>query len=118
MASIVWPTSLPQKLRQQGYIEQQPDLMIRTESDVGTAQQRRRGTAGPTRIDGSQLLTESQVETLIDFYRNTLVEGTDKFEWQHPRTGDTVEMRFRGRPEIESPSGSIYTVNYRLEILP
>lgn len=119
MANQTWPASLPQKLLLSGFSEQPPDTRIRGEMDQGPPKMRRRSTASSRPINGEIHCTASQVETLDDFYNDTVDGGTLRFDWEHPRTGSAVEMRFRERPSYsEAISNDLYRVRLRLEIMP
>lgn len=119
MASQTWPAGLPQNLLLDGFSEQPPDTRIRGEMDQGPPKMRRRSTASSRPIDGELYLTGSQVTTLDDFYNNTLDGGVLKFDWKHPRTGNSVEMRFRERPTYaEAVSNDLYRAVLKLEIMP
>lgn len=118
MAAQTWPSGLPDYVLQDGYSEQPPDLRVRTQMDVGTPKMRRRATAAPTPIDCRIELTESELETLETFYDTTLVAGTLRFDWVHPRTQDNAEIRFRERPTYTPLGGKNYIANLQIEVMP
>lgn len=117
MAEVEWPSSLPQELSQRGFEYDPPDLTIREEMSLGEDKSRRRGTAGVTRVVGEMVLSRQQVETLLDFYRDTLSEGIRPFDWKDPITEADVEMKFRSRPGIRA-RGAAFRVTLELAILP
>lgn len=119
MANQTWPASLPQELLISGFSERPPKTHIRGDMDQGPPKMRRRSTASSRPINGELLLTQSELETLDDFYINTLDGGTLRFDWKHPRTGNSVEMRFRERPTYnEALSNDLYRVAMKLEVMP
>ena len=118
MAVIDWPSSLPDKLLQDNYEEQPPDLTVRAEMEEGPDKVRRWGTGNIRPIRGQQFMTNSQVETLDDFYINTTKGGALRFNWTHPRTGNTVEIRFVDRPRYTVLGGLNWRVELNLEIMP
>ena len=113
-----WPSSLPDNLNVEGYTEARVDGTIRTQMDAGPEFVRRRFSATPTRVSGSLVLTDTQVATLDTFYQTTLNGGVDAFDWTHPRTGASVEMRFTSPPSYRAFSHDLWQADLSLEILP
>jgi hypothetical protein len=116
--SYTWPATLPQKVLQRGYEEESPNLIVRTDMDAGPAKIRRRHTAGVRPIKGKQIMTAAQVETLDEFYVDTLKGGAERFYWTSPRTGASVEFRFVEKPKWTKAGGGKYSVDLSLEIMP
>lgn len=112
-----WPPSLPAHTEIEGYEETPPELAIRSPMDAGPAKTRRRFSAGPTAWTGALLLTPDQVTTLLDFWRETVAGGSLRFEWQHPRTGAAVEMRFARQPRPQHRAEGLWRVALEMEIL-
>jgi len=116
---IVWPASLPQEPLLQGFGEQVPNTVIRSQMEAGPSKVRRRFTAGVRNIDCQMRLTADQLETLDAFFMTTIAGGALSFDWKHPRNGTAVTFRF-----IEPPSyspvarGTVWHASLRLEILP
>jgi len=123
MATVSWPSGLPDKLLRDGYQEQPPELTVRSGMDEGPDKIRRWGTGNIRPIKGQQLMTSGQVDTLDNFYINTTKGGALRFDWTDPRTyGDspvtTVEMRFVERPRYQNIGGDTWRVQLNLEIMP
>lgn len=120
MTTPVWPVTLPQSVLVQGYSETPPQLSIRTDMDAGVAKVRRRFTSSIRPIECNTLLTAAQVATLDAFYLSTLEGGALRFEWNHPRTGATVEMRFMEPPQYTPAGGGVtyFNVSLKLEVMP
>ena len=117
MASFIWPVTLPQ-LPDIGLQETAPDLVLRTEMDAGPAKVRRRFTAGVREFRTTvSPLTAAQVQTLDDFFVNDLT-GVLPFDWQIPRSGATVEMRFVEPPRYDAIDPTFYRASLSLEVLP
>jgi hypothetical protein len=118
-----WPSSLPDYVLVQGYEENTPNTLVRTQMDKGPDKVRRRYTAG-TRTFGAQLeLTGAQVATLESFLENDLDGGALRFDWTHPRTQNSVSFRFVPLRDdtLVSYSGlgnDYYRAQMQLEILP
>ena len=117
MASIDWPSTLPQKFEQDGYSEDLADNTIRSEVDVGPAKVRKRYTAGVDVVSGKMHLTADQVDTLKTFYRTDTEGGSLKFNFDHPTENKTMECRFTKPPGIV-PLAHEFEGNIELEILP
>ena len=115
---VTWPVTLPQDVLLEGYGEQPPDEIIRTPMETGPAKVRRRSTAGPRPVSATIDLTRDQVETLDDFYRNTLGGGALSFDWVHARTQAAAKFRFLSQPVYRPESQTSWLATLNLEILP
>lgn len=120
MATYVWPESLPQS-PQKGFTETGGVLILRTPMDAGPAKQRRRGQR-PQTMDVSFIMTTQQTQDLENFVKTTL-QGTARFDFNHPRLNTTVEVRIVPQAEGQLYSFSYlapdyWTVSLKLEILP
>lgn len=119
MANPVWPVTLPQLLRDEGFSEQPPDLSIRTSMSAGPAKVRRRQTATVRPFQARLTLTKAQVETLDVFYVTTLKSGSLRFDWVQPRTQAASDLRFTAPPRYSPASGDVlFNAELSLEILP
>lgn len=123
MADITWPPSLPQAPRLRDTRELLGRQALRTEMDEGIAKVRRRQSAGVDRFPLGLILTTAQVATLRDFFRSTSAGGALAFEWKHPHTGNTIDLRFLTEPEIVGlaprVSGQVrYRVAFDVETVP
>ena len=119
---ITWPSELPTTPLLQGYSEAIPNNTLRSSVDSGPAKVRRKGGLMPFPITASMNLTSEQVDALEEFISDTLMEGTLRFEWAHPRTKATIESRFmpNGEKLVEiTPVGAgRWFVSFSLEVLP
>lgn len=113
-----WPSDLPQSLNVRGFSESGPDGHVRTEMDAGPAHVRSRYTAVPDQIQGSMLLTKTQLLTVRTFYFATLANGSQPFGWTHPITGEPASMRLMSRPAPVPHSSDLWEVSLSLEVLP
>ena len=118
MASATWPSDLPDVPLVRGYEESPPDLALRTEMDTGPDKTRRRTTAGPREFAVQFRLTPAQLTTLDTFFVDTLKSGTLRFDFTHPRTGNTFEFRFVGPPSYRALDSARYRVQATLELMP
>ena len=117
MATVDWPVALPPAPMPRGYTEQPPKLTIRTEMDAGPAKVRRRFSAGVRPLSCIWTMDDAQLATLDAFFTVTLEGGAKRFNARHPRTGQTVEMRFVGEPSYARLDGG-WEVTAQLEVMP
>ena len=114
-----WPTSLPQAPLVEGYGEQPPDLIVRSQVDVGWAKTRRRATAGATRITATYTMTGTQLAVFESFLAGDIADRTLAFDWPRPRTGATVPVRIVEPPQIVPAAGTHrWRVGLTLELMP
>ena len=118
MASITWPATLPQDFLVQSYSESPPDNLIRQSMDVGPPKVRRRQTAAPRIIRAAQNLSSTELGYLETFYVTTSYSGALAMDLPHPRTGSTVEARFKTPPTYTALGAGRWMVNYEFEVLP
>jgi len=69
-----WPTTLPVPMLE-GYELESGDPTARSDMESGPARVRRRFTAAPDEISLSVLLTEEQMNTFRDFWKNDWYQG-------------------------------------------
>lgn len=119
----IWPGTLPQYFeigvqdtRQQGF--------IRSQTETGPYKQRKRFTATSRFLNGTMLLTGSQRATFETFYKTTLSEGTDEFDFIDPSGFSTVSARFTAPPVLSAVAGgdtataAQWRIQLALEVLP
>lgn len=106
MASYVWPPTLPQRPLV-NYSETSGALILRTQTDAGPAKMRRRGKR-PDTLSVQFDMSSAQVETLRVFTQDTL-NATARFDFTHPRTLQTVEVRI-----IPQNDGALFSLSYLL----
>lgn len=122
MAIPSWPTAnnFPQN-PQKGFSESVGVTVVRTQTDMGPAKQRRRSKRLST-MDLSFILTTAQTQTLEAFIENDL-EGVRRFNFLHPRLSTTVEVRIvpQGDGEffkLQYLAPGYWQTNLKFEILP
>ncbi len=108
MTDIIWPVSLPQHPRKQGYKETYDDHKIKTQMSAGPSQKRRITTAGSRYLEMSFRLTQAQRVTLRDFYFNTLKSGTLTFQFTHPIDGDLLICQMDDAPVFTLHRSGLY----------
>lgn len=120
MAIYTWPAVLPQ-VPQRGFSESIGLNILRTPMDMGPAKQRRRSNR-PSTMSVSFLMTTTQVAALENFCFNT-IRGVARFNFVHPRTGSSVEVRVVPQQDgelfkVQYTAPTYWTVTLNLEILP
>lgn len=120
MAAATWPASLPQDLRLDDLELIFPNGSVRGSDETLLVQQRWRFNASVTPVEGTIIIPSADYTTLFDFWKDTLGHGALPFNWEHPITGVTVEMRFlpKSPPVIEGIGQGKCLVSLALEILP
>jgi hypothetical protein len=115
----LWPAALPQRPLIEGYDEALPDLVARSQPDVGWAKTRRRATAGPTRIAAAYRMTTAQRTIFEAFLALDLEGGTQAFDWPRPPGGAPVPVRLAAAPRVASARGpGRWTISLTLETMP
>lgn len=111
-----WPSNLPD-LNVDGFSEVDADAVVRFATEAGPEHVRQRYTAVVSQLSNTLVLSGSEVETLLAFFRVTLARGAVPFDWVNPRTEAAVVMRMKGPPAISGGPDS-FSVRINLEILP
>jgi hypothetical protein len=104
MAAYTWPVSLPQNVRQDFQTARALNILS-TPMDLGSPKRRRRGL-GVEQLKVGFYMTTAQIATLETFVQST-IKGTARFDFAHPVTGATVEVRI-----VPQSDGQLYTVSY------
>lgn len=113
-----WPTTLPPELPEDGFSLTVADNLIRSNMDIGPPKVRRRTSSNITKVEGTLLLSNTELATFEAFYITTLSYGALQFDWVHPITNVACEMRFSTPPKYSAASGDYTQVTLNLEILP
>ncbi len=112
-----WPATLPQRPLIEGFSEQPPNLVVRSQTDTGPAKVRRRATAGPTRMTLAFRMTADQLTAFRAFLHADLADRALSYSWTHPVTGQPGTFRIVDPPSWE-PMGLAWRVGLTLEMLP
>ena len=104
MASYTWPPTLPQDVRTD-FTEAGGALILSSPMDKGSPKRRRRGNK-PAILTVGFYMTTAQVATFETFIKTT-IKGTARFDFPHPRTGATIEVR-----PVPQGDGDLYRVGY------
>jgi len=84
-------------------------------SGVGSPRRRARYTRALERFSFTAPASEAQRVAMDAFYKDTLLNGVLSFNWSHPLSGTSYEVRFAGRPAAAMVQGHRYTFTVALE---
>jgi hypothetical protein len=120
-ASYTFPPSLPQYPLMAGYTENVGINIIRSPMELGPAKQRRRGSK-PTTMSINYVFTDAQLTTFQTFVIDT-IKGVARFNYTHPRTGASIEVRIvpNGEGDLYScnkEGDDVWMVGFNIEVLP
>ena len=115
-----WTTTiLPQTPLLSDYQETFPNLVIRTQTEIGPAKVRKRFTSAERPFKLSMILTSSQATYFDTFFVDTCDGGAGEFTWVHPRTQSTgCTFRFVGQPTLTAVDGGYYQADFEIELMP
>jgi len=122
MAVPQWPTAngFPQS-PQKGFSESLGVNVVRTQTDMGPAKQRRRSKR-PATMDVSFIMTTQHTEMLEAFIDNDL-KGVNRFKFTHPRLYTTIDVRIVPQTDgeffkLQYLAPGYYQTSLKLEVLP
>lgn len=120
MASIAWPSSLPQRMRLRNFSGPMSSGAIATEMDSGPPFQRQRFSAAPEPFRGSVFMTKAQYKTFRTFWESDTAHGAEKFNWAHPITNVTAEVQFDvgNPPRVVPRADDLFEVSMNILVLP
>lgn len=104
-ASYTWPVGLPQKPISGSFSESKGFNILRAPMDAGPAKMRKRSNRS-NMMSLSFLMTDSELDTLETFITST-ISGIARFYYDHPITGDTLEVRV-----VPDSDGGLYSVSH------
>lgn len=113
-----WPVTLQQLLNVDSFNYQFGNTTVRSDMDVGPAKVRSRYTDGVDQITCSIDMDLDQYDTLKDFFKTALGNGTRTFEFLHPLTQDPIEARFMAPPTMTPIGGRYFKVAMQWEVMP
>ena len=82
--------------------------------EIGPPKHRRRVSGMQQFLSFQHMITRDEVDTLKDFYHDTLLDGTDYFEIFDPSTASTKNMRFLTPPTFRPHSGEYFVATINL----
>lgn len=111
----VWPPSLPQAPRLEGFSESGDGVVLRSNMDAGPPKLRPVYSKEVVRVPVSMTMDDTQVATFVTFWRTTLVMGSLSFEWEDFIEGGTVDVYFASRPTYTKLSADLTRVEFLVE---
>ena len=115
-----WPSNLPQSPLIDGFSRQKRQNRREFQPEGGKSTSVLFYTAVPDVLEISLYLRgEQQRQDFEDFYDNTLLFGTQPFDFTDPQTGTVGQFRFVGsQPEFDPSGFTDFIVSFTLEKLP
>lgn len=113
-----WPLTLQQKVEGGDFELVFGDTLLKSDVDVGPAKVRSRYTDGVDQYKGSILLSSTEYDDLKTFYKTTLNNGANYFDWVDPIDDSAAQFRFVTPPRISHLGGGEFRVAMSLEKLP
>jgi hypothetical protein len=92
-----WPVTLP-NYGSDVSVKDGESLLI-SQNDAGPANYRNRFTAITQDVKTSMVMSGAQLAIFDTFFKTTLIHGSLPFYWTHPKTDETVTIRFKSKPE-------------------
>ena len=116
MAFAIWPTGLDNTTESRSYSEAMANNLTFSSFDIGPEQVRRRSTGAPVPVSLTILCTEAQVTLFKTFYKDTLISGSQQFEWVQPIDKSPVVMQFlpSTQPSLKPAGGTMYRYSLQL----
>lgn len=121
MASVSYPSTLPQNMLVNGYGHTAADNVLRSKMDAGPDKTRRRFTSGPEPVRGQIFVTDAQLQIFRDWHKNDLLDGAIRFDWVDQDDGTTaVEYKFVSPPSWHQDEKlpGYWFINLDLRIMP
>ena len=112
-----WPSDIPQEFDEEGFSDELPDELLRSELSGGEPKTRRLARRGnSTPIEGRMTVTADEWYTLLDFYRDDLADGTLQFDFPDPDdTSETIPVAFAEPPALSTLGGLTHLARLRFE---
>lgn len=117
-----WPAALPQLFKPGGAGLSPISNAAPIDTESGEPLTRVRFTGEMDQWSGElQALTNQQANDLLNFWRYDLKNGTLRFTYDHPLTGESVEMLFIEPPRlipVNSINGQYWQASLSLQTMP
>lgn len=113
-----WPVELQQKLSVENFQYRFGNTSLRSEMDTGPAKVRARFTDAVDVYTCSVLLDFDEVAIFKTFFKTTLNNGVNQFEFVDPFTEDPSAFRFVEPPTITPLGGRTFRLDMTWERMP
>lgn len=111
-----WPSTLPQKFAPDSFSLTYGKNTIRSKMSQGSPKSRRQSTLAPQLVTGSMEITAAQFTTFNTFYKTTIYDGADSFDWLHPIDEGAESFMFTEEPVITPAGGTNWNLDMQMEI--
>lgn len=113
-----WPGTVNQGVNQDSFSEAPEQNKIAFQPEVGPPMERRRTSVSSNAFSFTSRCTSDEYDALVDFYWDTLLDGTLSFTRNHPRTGISATFRFTDVPKVSQVMGLTYVVSMSMRLMP
>lgn len=105
-----WPDTLPQYFLQSGFRRKPLPNATTIDTESGEPLSRLRFTGDQSSVTGSIMVDTDGLATFRNFWKYDLAQGTLRFTWDDPATGEAAEFLFSDTPEETCISAMIWQV--------
>lgn len=109
-----WPSDVSSDFMLGDYTEELENNIAQFTPEVGMPKTRRRGSNSTEKITGSIIMTSTEYATFLDFFRDTIKDGTKPFNMLHPRTQTTTKLQFIEAPSIADYGPDLWKVSVKM----
>ncbi len=113
-----WPVQLQERLNASSFEVQLGSTTVRSDMDVGPAKVRSRCTDAVDIYTCSVFLDIDDYAILTTFFKTTLGNGTLRFTFDDPFTGESEIFRFASPPQVRAIGGRMFEVSMTWERFP
>lgn len=113
-----WPAELQQKLLVENFEYRPGKTTLRTDMDIGPAKVRSRFTDAVDVYTCAVYLDFDEVAIFKTFYKTTLNNGVNQFEFEDPFTEEVTAFRFAEDPIIRPLGGRTFQLSMVWERMP
>jgi hypothetical protein len=114
-----WPASVPTSCNITSLDEQDDDVLARFKPEVGVEKLRQRTNLVIQPITYEKVLTTTQWDALLSFYRVDCKNGALAFTGTHPRKGTTIVAQWTQKPTMRTlDSHTLVNVSISYTVLP
>lgn len=114
-----WPVSVPTSCNIDTLNEQDDDVLARFKPEVGVEKLRQRTNLVIQLITYQKVMTTTQWDALLSFYRVDCKQGALAFNGTHPRKGTAVVAQWTQKPVMTTMASRTYVnVSIAYTVLP
>lgn len=88
------------------------DVTLRSVMDSGPSKTRPKSTKASITFSATWMLNTDQLDVFIDFWENTIGQGSGSFAWYHPITNKSLSAKFVGGYSITPVGGPTLVKHY------